>query len=127
MILLTFHNCHYIKIIKITKNYNPSDQIVFYAISKVLASMFLCKGLRLAAVRSTASLWSYSRSLSTAQCCQQQQQQKQPANTNADGNVTPAATKPAATGSHRVTSMDRKYLVWSGKYKTAADVPEYVQ
>lgn len=29
--------------------------------------------------------------------------------------------------SHKPSAMDRKYLVWSGKYKTEADIPEYVQ
>lgn len=42
---------------------------------------------------------------------------------------TPAAAKPAsdATATHLPTDMDKLYLVWSGKYKSKADIPEYVQ
>lgn len=42
---------------------------------------------------------------------------------------TQAAAKPTsdATATHKPTNMDKRYLVWSGKYKSASDIPEYVQ
>lgn len=40
----------------------------------------------------------------------------------------PASRRESPKGAtHRPSPMDRKYLVWSGKYKTEADIPEYVQ
>lgn len=43
--------------------------------------------------------------------------------------TTPSSDKiPNPTsGTHKPTSMDKRYLVWSGKYKSAADVPDFVQ
>lgn len=42
---------------------------------------------------------------------------------------TKTAEKPTsdATATHKPTDMDKRYLVWSGKYKSTSDIPEFVQ
>lgn len=40
-----------------------------------------------------------------------------------------ANNKPSSEqgATHKPTAMERKYLVWSGKYKTESEIPEYVR
>lgn len=35
--------------------------------------------------------------------------------------------KPGNAATYKPSAMDRRKLVWSGKYKSDADIPEYVQ
>lgn len=46
---------------------------------------------------------------------------------NVPSNQTAAKPISDASATHKPTDMDKRYLVWSGKYKSASDIPEYVQ
>lgn len=38
-----------------------------------------------------------------------------------------AKTTSDASATHKPSDMDKRYLVWSGKYKSTSEIPEYVQ
>lgn len=83
--------------------------------------MFLKSTLNLFARSSTLSLPArFSTGLTG-------RQQQQPSVDTKVGPAVNAGPAKADGATHRPSAMDRKYLVWSGKYKSESDIPEYVR
>lgn len=91
--------------------------------------MFLCKAVRLAPIinrRMVPTMYrNFSSTLRLTQQTPADQKSPAPVPTTKSSNPSKNLLEEAATC--RPTSMEKRCLVWTGKYKSMEDVPEFVK